>query len=135
MTIEDVLAAMERVVSAATQAKWRAGRMDMVSYEAHGGAPFKNLYVDDPNGEMHLGHRLPRTIARAEGDNCLADAAMIAMFDPPTLTALLAVARAAQELDDILSDPDARREIDSFTGQPLHNALDALTRPPQGAGG
>lgn len=95
MTLPDVLAAMERVVAEATQAKWRAGRMDMVSYEAHGGPPFKNLYVDDPDGEMHLGHRLPRTIARAEGDNCLADAAMIATFDPPTLTKLLAVVKAA----------------------------------------
>lgn len=121
-TVEDVLAAMERVVRAATQAKWRAGRMDMVSYEAHGGAPFKNLYVDDPNGEMHLGHRLPRTIARAEGENCLADAAMIAMFDPPTLTALLAVARAADA--ELRHSSPAHRKT-------LRDALDALTRPPQ----
>ncbi len=39
---------------------------------------------------------------------------------------LEAVVEAAKELDEILQCDDARKEIDSFTGQPLREALAAL---------
>jgi len=31
---------------------WRAGRMDAVSYDGDGDGPYKQVYVDNPNGRM-----------------------------------------------------------------------------------
>jgi hypothetical protein len=42
------------------------------------------------------------------------------------LPKLLAVVEAAKEIDEILEDPESRKEIDSFTNQPLRAALAAL---------
>jgi hypothetical protein len=64
-----------------TPGPWRAGRMDTVSYHAGGGEAFKKVYVDDPNGEFHLGERLPATVAEVYGPlgaDCRANAALVA---------------------------------------------------------
>lgn len=50
----------------------------------------------------------------------------IATFNPSLVLKLLAVVDAAEELDDILECPNARREIDSFTGQTIREALREL---------
>lgn len=59
--------------------EWKAGRMDMVSYEGLSGEPFKNIYTDDERGGFHpkLGERLPYTVARGEGEECLENAQWI----------------------------------------------------------
>ena len=74
-------------------------------------------------------------------------------FDPPTLTALLAVVKAAQAvlnfteqdhqaIRDLWPDDDIAADRRKWPLSPtmrqtkaLADALDALTRPPQGAGG
>ena len=49
-----------------TQGIWRAGRNDTVSYHCDGrNGPYKNVYVDDPNGKMHMGERLPAVVCEA----------------------------------------------------------------------
>lgn len=68
-------------LSKLTPAPWHAGRMDTVSYDGDGTGPYKNVYHDNPKGKMHLGERLPDTVARGEGDadECRANAEFIAL--------------------------------------------------------
>ena len=64
-----------------TPGLWFAGRMDTVSYHGDGGGPHKDVYVNDPNGEFHLGTRLPAVVAvcyGALGSDCRANARLIA---------------------------------------------------------
>jgi hypothetical protein len=49
----------------------------MQSYDSTTGEPFASVYADDPEGEMHMGERLPRTIARTFGPDCKATAQRI----------------------------------------------------------
>jgi len=93
----DRLAELER---AASPGEWRAGRPDMVSY--HGGTgdgPFKNVYVDDPDGAFHLGERVPATVCEARealGCDCRNNAAFIAAARN-SFRELLALARKGLE--------------------------------------
>lgn len=50
----------------ATWPEIHAGRMDTVSYHGDGIGPYKAIYVDDPDGTMHLGSRLPATLAEVQ---------------------------------------------------------------------
>ena len=73
-----------------TPGLWFAGRMDTVSYHGDGGGPHKDVYVNDPNGEFHLGTRLPAVVAvcyGALGSDCRANARLIAAA-PDLLAAL-----------------------------------------------
>jgi hypothetical protein len=75
----DLAAAYAR--AAATPGEWIAGRGDMLSYHEGGGGPFKNVYVDDPNGKIHMGERLPAVVCEAQealGVDCRDNAAFIA---------------------------------------------------------
>jgi hypothetical protein len=65
-----------------TPGKWYAGRIDAVSYHAEDveSGPYKNVYVDDPNGKMHMGSRLPAVVCEvfgALGADCRTNAAYI----------------------------------------------------------
>jgi hypothetical protein len=65
-----------------TPTPWYAGRMDAVSYHAEDveSGPYKNIYVNDPNGKMHLGDRLPAVVCEvfgALGADCRTNAAYI----------------------------------------------------------
>jgi hypothetical protein len=73
----------------------RTGREDMQSFDAYTGEPFTNLYADDPNGKVHLGERLPETVATAFGAENKPRAALIAALVNalPALAALLAEER------------------------------------------
>lgn len=51
-------------------AEWRTGREDMQSYDGATGEPFASVYADDPNGEIHMGERVPRVIAKTFGSDC-----------------------------------------------------------------
>jgi hypothetical protein len=53
----------------------------MVSYHAGGDGPFKNVYVDDPNGKWHMGERLPAVVCEcfdAVGADCRDNADYVA---------------------------------------------------------
>jgi hypothetical protein len=92
LTLDD----LEALLAKATPGEWRAGRSDMVSYEMGSGEPFKNVYVDDPRGKMHLGERLPKTVARGESIDCVENAQLIAA-SRNALPDLLRIARAVSE--------------------------------------
>lgn len=80
-----------------TPGPWRAGRPDMTSYHGDGTGPFKNVYADDPDGEFHLGERLPAVVAEARdaaGGDCRANATLIAAAPD-----LLAAAQSLLDLD------------------------------------
>ena len=55
----------QRLADAATPGPWRAGCEDMVNYHGIYGSPFKAVYWDDPEAEMHMGHTLPGLISEA----------------------------------------------------------------------
>lgn len=91
-----------------TQGTWRAGRSDMVSYDAGSDdGPYKNVYVDDPRGGTHRGEPLPFTVARGEQNNdtangeteCIANAQLIAaaVNALPDLLSHIAELRAENE--------------------------------------
>ena len=61
-----------------TPGPWRTGREDMQSYDGATGEPFASVYCDDERAEMHLGEKLPYDIARTFGDECKANARLIA---------------------------------------------------------
>ena len=64
-----------------TPGPWRPGRMDMVSYDMAGEELWKNIYVDDLGGKVHMGERLPAIVARAYdalGCDCRDNARLIA---------------------------------------------------------
>lgn len=50
-----------------TPGPWRPGRNDTLSYHWDGSGPYKAVYVDDPNGEFHMGQRLPAVVAECYG--------------------------------------------------------------------
>lgn len=95
---------LERLHSEATPGEWRAGRADMTSYHGDGSGPYKAVYVDDPNGEVHhVGGRLPAVVAEAfaglEGDErCIENAQLIAAMRN-ALPALLRDARALRRVE------------------------------------
>ncbi len=69
---------------------WRAGRMDAVSYDGDGDGPYKQVYVDNPNGRFHLGERLPDVVCKAfgvQGADCR-DVALMCAAGPDLLEAL-----------------------------------------------
>ena len=61
-----------------TPGPWRDGRRDMQSYDGETGEMFASVYCDDDRAPMHLGERLPYVIARTFGDECKANALLIA---------------------------------------------------------
>lgn len=70
---------LERLLAAATPGPWEAGRMDTESYSADYG-PWKAVYAEDPRGGVHkpTGELLPYQVARGDGDECRANATLIA---------------------------------------------------------
>lgn len=119
------LAADLEVCERATPGPWRAGRADMVSFDGTGAA-FKNVYVDDPRGGEHLGQQLPYTVARGEGDECLANAAFIARARtawPDTIRALLT---SRDETAQLRAENDRRQRIIESHGAVLVAVADAL---------
>ncbi len=98
---EAELAELCRLLTAATQGEWRSGRSDMTSYDADGRGPYKQVYVDDPHGEMHMGNRLPAVVARGEAgltgqERCVENAQLIAAL-VNAAPRLIAAARLANE--------------------------------------
>ncbi len=67
--IEEIKARAEK----ATAGPWHRGRGDMVSYDASGTIPFKNVYADDRRGGWHkpTNSPLPLTIAKVVDESAL----------------------------------------------------------------
>jgi hypothetical protein len=64
---------IEARVNKATKGPWRAGMSDMLSYDGDGDGPYKQVYVDNPDGRVHMGERLPDVVAKmydALGADC-----------------------------------------------------------------
>lgn len=93
-----------------TPGPWRAGRTDAVSYHAGDGAgPFKNVYVDDPGGRVHMGNRLPAVVAEVYGPlgaDCRANALLIAAAPD-----LLAACEASLPVVGVPLSPDECRAL------------------------
>lgn len=104
MTTAIDLSHLLKLCEAATPGEWRAGRSDTVSYHGNGDGPYKNVYVDNPNGEMHLGHRLPDIVAEARGteETCRANAEWIAAANPAAVRELIERVHRAESKDPAL---------------------------------
>lgn len=117
-TVEEVLAAMERVVATLAEIRALHCRVD---------APYPHPAFLAKSGRCHLCVDVSDAFAFPCATRRKANAALDALAGcQPTLTALLAVAKAAQAV----SVHQGRTEWLA-----LDDALDALTRLPQGAGG
>ena len=103
------LGEMEKLCEALPKREWRAGRPDMLSYDGDGYGPYKQVYMDNPRGRMHLGERLPDVVARGEGKNCVAIAEFIADAKS-NYPAIIAWARRAIELLLIFQDQHTSKE-------------------------
>jgi hypothetical protein len=93
---------LRELAGKATQGEWHSGRRDMVSYHAGGDGPFKNVYVDDPNGKWHMGERLPAVVCEcfdAVGADCRdnADYVAAACNSLPSILDRLEAAEAENE--------------------------------------
>lgn len=77
--IDDIRRELDGLHAKATPGEWRAGRMDMVSFDGSGQGTHKNIYTDDDQGGVHraTGEKLPYTVARGEGDECRENAQLI----------------------------------------------------------
>jgi hypothetical protein len=107
-----------RLGAEATPGPWKAGRSDMTSYELEGG-PFKNVYAADERGGVHhvTGETLPYVVARGEGDECHANATLIARARtllPELADALEAALRKIEWLEGVINGfvDDALRDSD-----------------------
>lgn len=120
--LSDVLAAMERVVAEATPGPWFHRQANET---LHGKA------LDWIADSSHHGQHRKIILNRDALYGGAADYAYLVRFDPPTLTALLAVVKAAIADGHAADNPWHHNDTERC---PLCDALDALTRPPQGAG-
>lgn len=79
MSAASLIAEVRELVEHATAGPWRPGRVDMTSIDEDG-TRFKNVYADDKRGGHHhvTGEKLPYCVARGEGDECHANARLIA---------------------------------------------------------
>ncbi len=131
------VAEMRKLLEGATPRPWRAGRPDMQSFDGVTGEPFTNLYWDDPDEKMHLGHKLPGHLAKCVskyGDK--PDAALI-VAAVNHLGLLLDVADAAQELADAaeIAASSVGLNINLGRATKAKRALDAaLAKLAEGAG-
>lgn len=98
MTLDEKLTELKAKAEAATPSPWRAGRMDMRSYDAATGEQHKNIYGPNYEPKLHLGHRVPVEVARAVGDSSLEDAAFIGAAHPAVVLALIEVAEAGADI-------------------------------------
>lgn len=80
MSISDDIKKTLDLDAKATGGPWKAGRPDMLSYDGDGRGPWKQIYWDDPDAEMHLGQQLPGVVGRMDGDNCIANAQTVAEY-------------------------------------------------------
>jgi len=65
----------------ATKGPWRPGRLDALSYDGDGDGPYKQVYVDNPEGKIHMGERLPDVVVKAYdslGADCRDNAVFVA---------------------------------------------------------
>lgn len=90
----------------ATKGEWSEGRHDATSYDGDGYGPYKNVYVDDPNGKMHLGERLPKIVARGEGEECIENATFIAALRNAFPSILSELERLNEEHQKITKERD-----------------------------
>lgn len=88
-----------------TPGPWKTGREDMQSYTGDGEIPFTNIYHATETDGFHLGHSLPLTIGRAEGNNNKANARLIAAA-PDLLEACKAQHKAIDLLLAMLAEND-----------------------------
>jgi hypothetical protein len=94
------LEALSKLEAEASPGPWRAGRPDTVSYGVENVA-YKNVYGTETEKHPRTGDDIPLEVARAEGENCIQDALLIAAARN-TLPALLEKAKRLDELESAL---------------------------------
>lgn len=96
-----------------TPGPWHPGRSDMLSYDASGTIPFKNIYADDPRGGTHkpTNRALPLTVAKAVDESALYEESGAQPISVDELLANAALIGAAPEIYEALAGMVAIEEI------------------------
>lgn len=66
MTADELVAGLRKAHERMTPGPWTPGRPDMLSYDGDGRGPWKQVYWDDPDAEMHMGEKLKGVVGRME---------------------------------------------------------------------